>query len=279
MCASATAICVNFPVWYFVDDPNFETQQLAWQFGSTVTLIQPGIVLKQGAKVRPSEAAAMRLVMEHVPDVPIPGIHGTGYKYKDGIPYYGELTMDFMPGRTLKTAWAGLDEASKDRVCQDIWDLIAKIRNIPRPDDLGPGLYRTVDRSPSRDPLLGSNNDVTPRDLDDDGLRSRIYTRYVASNGLSYRDGEQVSDMLPRSNLSVFTHGDIGPRNIIVDELGRITALLDWESSGWYPDYWEYMQMMKFCDPLEHEWQSWMEKTKPKPWDITGVQKARRVLF
>ena len=64
------------------------------------------------------------------------------------------------------------------------------------------------------------------------------------------------------------------PRNIIIDEAGKITALLDWESSGWFPDYWEFSQMMKFCDPASHEWQHWMERTKPKPWDITGIRKA-----
>ncbi|PNY23793.1 Uncharacterized protein TCAP_06265 [Tolypocladium capitatum] len=260
-------------------DPNFEKRQLAWQFGCAVSLVQPGVVLKQGSKVRPNEERAMRLVQKHAPDVPTPNIHGLHYKYKDGVPYYGELSMDFIPGRTLKSTWAELDEASKDRVCQDIWDLVARIRTIPRPDDLCPGLYRTADGSPSRDPLLCCGSDVPPCDLDDDTLRDRIHYLYVASNGLSYRDSGQLPELLPRSNTSVFTHGDIGPRNIIVDENCHITALLDWESSGWFPDYWEFAQMMKYCDPLEHEWQRWMDRTKPEPWDIQGIQKARRVLF
>ncbi|KAL2753374.1 hypothetical protein ACRALDRAFT_1065313 [Sodiomyces alcalophilus JCM 7366] len=221
----------------------------------------------------------MRLVKEHAPNVPVPLVHGSLYKFNDGVPFYGELSMEFMPGRTLKSMWAELDKTSKDRICQEIWDLVAQIRTIPRPDDLGPGLYRTVDGSPSRDPLLGDNNDIPPRDLDDDTLRDRIYSRYVASNGLSYRDIEDIPGILPRSNISVFAHGDIGPRNIIVDENCHITALLDWESSGWFPDYWEFAQMMKFCDPLECEWQRWMEKTMPKAWDITGIRKVRRVLF
>ncbi|KAH6623097.1 hypothetical protein F5144DRAFT_497099, partial [Chaetomium tenue] len=81
------------------------------------------------------------------------------------------------------------------------------------------------------------------------------------------------------SSTSVFTHGDLAARNLMVDENCHITAVLDWESSGWFPDYWEYAQMMKPCDTPEHEWQAWMTKTRPEPWDITGIQKARRVLF
>ncbi|CZT14630.1 uncharacterized protein RCC_00602 [Ramularia collo-cygni] len=45
-------------------------------------------------------------------------------------------------------------------------------------------------------------------------------------------------------NRIVFTHADLSPRNIIVRD-GRICALLDWEYSGWYPEYWEYI---KFFD-------------------------------
>lgn len=38
----------------------------------------------------------------------------------------------------------------------------------------------------------------------------------------------------------VFTHGDINLRNILVDESGRLSGIVDWETAGWYPDYWEY---------------------------------------
>ncbi len=222
----------------------------------------------------------MRLVKKHAPHIPVPSIHGFGYRFENGIPYSGHLEMDFMSGRTLKSVWAELDEGTKDRVCQDIWDLVASIRaSIPRPVDLAPGRYRTVDGSPSRDPLLGDNTDVAPSEFDDDMLRDRIYARYVAHNGLSYKDGKDVLGLLPRSNTSVFTHGDLGARNLIVDENCHITAVLDWESSGWFPDHWEYAQMMKWCDPAEHQWQNWMTKTRPQAWDITGIQKARRILF
>ncbi len=38
----------------------------------------------------------------------------------------------------------------------------------------------------------------------------------------------------------VLTHGDLAPRNILVKD-GRIVAVVDWETFGWYPDFWEYM--------------------------------------
>ena len=221
----------------------------------------------------------MRLVKEHLPNVPVPQVYGSLYKFEDGVAYYGELEMEFMPGRTLKSVWAELDEDTKDRICYDIWDLVTKIRAMPRPHDLAPGLYRTIDGSPFRDPLIASGDTKPPLILDDDTLRECIYAAYVDNHGLTYRDSGDLPESLPRSSTSVFTRGDIAPRNIIVDENCRITALLDWEGAGWFPDYWEYTQMLKFCGPLEHEWQRWMTKTKPEPWDISGIMKTRRVLF
>ncbi|OAA65874.1 protein kinase domain protein [Niveomyces insectorum RCEF 264] len=276
------------PEPYDPEEPENE-RQLAWQPFCAVTLLLPSTVVKWGGKIRPLEEAAMRLVQKHAPSIPIPELQRSSYsRSKEGRVVYGELFMSYIPGKTLNVAWAGFDDAIKTRICQEIWDMVATIRTIPRPAYLAgpsgdgdqPCQYCTADGSPSRDPLLGDNNDVTPCFLDDQTLRDRIYARYVAHNGLSYRDSAQyLPDKLPRSDKAVFTHGDIGPRNIMVDDEGRILAFLDWESSGWFPDYWEFLQMMKPCQEPEREWKHWMARTKPEPWDIAAIQKAQRVLF
>lgn len=83
--------------------------------------------------------------------------------------------------------------------------------------------------------------------------------------------------MLLKSARSVFTHGDIAPRNIMVDENGNITGIIDWEWAGWYPDYWEYAQIMR--PAFWEDWSVWMERTAPEQWDLAGVNDARKVLF
>lgn len=35
------------------------------------------------------------------------------------------------------------------------------------------------------------------------------------------------------------THGDILPHNILADEDFNLTGLIDWETAGWMPEYWE----------------------------------------
>ncbi len=83
--------------------------------------------------------------------------------------------------------------------------------------------------------------------------------------------------MLPRSKVSVSTHGDIAPRNILVDESGRITGIIDWELAGWYPEYWEYANIMK--PTRDRDWQSRMDRVATQRWDLSGIIAARRVLF
>ncbi len=56
-----------------------------------------------------------------------------------------------------------------------------------------------------------------------------------------HRDGEQYSPIL--------THGDLAPRNLLVKD-GRIVAVLDWETFGWYPEFWEEMGIWNASIPL-----------------------------
>jgi aminoglycoside phosphotransferase (APT) family kinase protein len=85
----------------------------------------------------------------------------------------------------------------------------------------------------------------------------------------------------PRSTASVFTHGDIKPKNIIVDGEGKILGLLDWEMSGFLPDYWESVGMFSRVLEDQVERAEVMQRTWPKNWDfdVTWVTKARRVLL
>ena len=41
----------------------------------------------------------------------------------------------------------------------------------------------------------------------------------------------------------VFTHADLAPYNIMVDE-GHVVGIVDWQDAGWYPEYWEYVTTM-----------------------------------
>lgn len=68
-----------------------------------------------------------------------------------------------------------------------------------------------------------------------------------------------VLPQFPRSDVSVFTHADLTPRNIVVDQ-GRITGIIDWEDSGLIPNYWEYANIMR--PSKDQDWKAWVDATK-----------------
>jgi len=97
---------------------------------------------------------------------------------------------------------------------------------------------------------------------------------------------EELKAMLQRSEQSVFTHADLAPRNIIIDQSTfEVTGILDWECAGWYPAYWEYTNMWRgFADgtPDGYDWCRWMDRSNPFGWTkehIRGINASRRVLI
>ena len=53
-----------------------------------------------------------------------------------------------------------------------------------------------------------------------------------------YAKGSSVSQS--RGSTPQLTHGDLAPRNILIRD-GRIVAIVDWDTFGWYPEFWEDM--------------------------------------
>ncbi|PKY05773.1 kinase-like protein [Aspergillus campestris IBT 28561] len=228
---------------------------LSKQMGRLLLQLDIAWVTKEGSGVLPTEAEAMRLVFNNT-DVPGPEVLFASFHrvneiadpqqcdIRDSNPPDGLIGMTIAPGIPMTDEWDTLDDDAKESICYQLWDLVAKFRTIAHPQN-------------------------------DTNVRTRIYERYLHFGGLRYKN--QLPRMLPRSEHSVFTHADIAPRNVMVDEENRVTGLLDWEWAGWYPDYWEYAQIMR--PAFKGDWSEWMERTAPQRWDLRGIGAARKVLF
>ncbi|KAL9104784.1 MAG: hypothetical protein Q9163_000334 [Psora crenata] len=252
------------------DDSDGEVRILSLQGGGHVTCHDDNLVRKSGSRVRYSEELAMRLVKEHT-SVPVPSILYSIYE-----PGKGRIGMTFIPGFTLQSIWDGLDECNKERMCLEIWTMIAQWQKIPRPPHLAHLYQCLADGSPATTDKLLQDLEYPPRHIyTDEAVRVRIYQRYIYYYGRRYAD--ELLSMLPQSKVSLFTHGDVAPRNIMVNKDCRITGIIDWELAGWYPEYWEYANIMK--PTVDIDWQSWMDRTAIQRWDLSGIKAARRVLF
>ncbi|KAI1377114.1 hypothetical protein F4677DRAFT_417443 [Hypoxylon crocopeplum] len=177
------------------------------QAGAWVMSIGNGIIRKSGTRVTRNEEEAMRMVARCT-DIPIPPLHWATYRIVNGVKF-GSIYMDRVEGCRLDEIWDQFDDARKERICQDIWAIVEKLRQIPRPPEFDHLYQCGADGSPSNDVLLKDMNQPPAPLLDDESLRDRISQRYLAHNGGSYR--EHLPDFLPRSDASVFTHGDLTP--------------------------------------------------------------------
>ena len=65
------------------------------------------------------------------------------------------------------------------------------------------------------------------------------FHQYLTST-LDEETQEQALKAHGKRHDIVFTHCDLNPRNILADDSGTITGIVDWECSGWFPEYWEY---------------------------------------
>lgn len=84
--------------------------------------------------------------------------------------------------------------------------------------------------------------------------------------------GTILRKMLRDDHSIVFTHGDLNMLNILVRD-GRIVALLDWESAGFYPEYWEYACARTAVDWETSTLQDWCTflDTCLKPYYVQAV--------
>lgn len=84
---------------------------------------------------------------------------------------------------------------------------------------------------------------------------------------VSHRSGHQI----------VFTHGDLNMRNILIRNR-RLSGIVDWENSGWYPEYWDYTKA-HYITKLHQRWLKITDKVFKYYGDFTAELFTERQLW
>ena len=99
-------------------------------------------------------------------------------------------------------------------------------------------------------------------------LKSRIrgYTLHTIPQRVAMQEPSttfcyRVFTNIPPSRRIVLSHCDLTPRNILVQD-GKIQGLVDWENSGWFPKYWEYVRF--FQRSADKDWKLYAEIIFPE---------------
>ncbi|KAF2277835.1 uncharacterized protein EI97DRAFT_500070 [Westerdykella ornata] len=197
----------------------------------------PGVALKIILKMDDfTEYTTLRYLEEHTPSIPAPR--------SLGLVRLGEcflLFMSLVPGTTLGTVWPNLDDSLKRSVQEQLNDIFIDLRSLTRPDNMPLGgvagegcqdLRRHVRRT--KEPIW-TTEDFDNWQFSNPHFGSPIYIETL----------RRLSP--PLSQKHVLSHNDLRPANIMVKlERGqcRVTGIIDWQYSGFYPEYYESTKVM-----------------------------------
>lgn len=194
-----------------------------------------GLVVKDCLRSYENEVNALRLVARHT-SVPAPRIVDTGV--------YGNkkyLVMSRLPGQMLGDVLHLMSYAERDRFADKLGERVAQIRQIPNStpyllcDTLGGPL------SDHRIPNTFGGPFNTEEDFNDH------LTSHMDCTAAVFFGGENP----PQNHSIYFTHSDFDRTNLLVDQ-GQLSGIIDWESAGYKPEYWEYTKAVwtSLGDPI-----------------------------
>jgi serine/threonine protein kinase len=191
-----------------------------------------------------AEALAIATARKALIDNRLPEVYGVYSVRGLGIDRGRGILMQKVKGRTLESAWPSLSSIQKRDMCLQLKKLLRRLQLLSRPRNqcIGTCVESSAERGCSvvLDPHLTCYRKVAECN---DETAFNEFLIHEAGESRPPPDHRSQLDSL-QSHQIVFTHGDISPSNIIVEQ-SRIVGLIDWEFSGWYPEYWEYLAFMQ----------------------------------
>jgi aminoglycoside phosphotransferase len=199
-------------------------------------------IIKTSFRVHLTEAATIKYVSEHT-TIPVPKVYCAFVHDKRAY-----IVMERIQGRMLASAWKNLSREARKRILLQLKSMIEQLRTLEPPP--GVGVQSCVGGS-LYDSRLRYPHDGSPRfgpfetiQEFHSWLREDLSARQLeGSKHVTKEEAKDIKAMIRKQDSPwpppVFTHCDLNPGNILVHG-EKIVGVIDWESSGWYPSYWEY---------------------------------------
>lgn len=192
-------------------------------FNRKVVLHPDNTVVKSRKRIASGEAEALR-VAAHA-GIPAPYVHDV-HETPDG---QVQIRMDYIQGQPLDELWPTMLAEQKEDIARQLREIVRKMRTVAPPS----GLIGACDGTEIRDTRLYFTYHSPPC-RDEKAFNEFLLSALYEQTPQLLR--EALSRRLRTDHRIVLSHCDLTPRNILVKD-GKIKALIDWEDSGWYPEY------------------------------------------
>ncbi|KAB8200817.1 kinase-like domain-containing protein [Aspergillus parasiticus] len=192
-----------------------------------VVRVNEHFAIKFGNGIPLSEAESMKLLAANS-KVPVPKVYKAFVDTETNRTF---IIMEYVHGDNLHKLLPSLTPTQKAIICK-----------LPYYD----GVFWTKDYNPLIFGPFASQREINHGILE--RLRQTEPPQYI-------RLLENMVDSTLHDHRTVFTHGDLQPKNIMVDEVESFEdgsssfkiTLIDWELAGWYPEYWDFCNATISC--------------------------------
>jgi len=149
------------------------------------------------------------------------------------------FSMTRVLGISLTDAWGTMTLASQERTRLELQGYLSQLRSLKSPT---PPYIGSCSNGAAYDHRLNNGLPSGPF-----ASLSEFHDILVAPVARCPRP-ELVGIFrrkLRDSHRIVFSHADLGSDHVFVEpETGQITGIIDWEMTGWWPEYWEYTKSL-----------------------------------
>lgn len=219
-----------------------------------IILVSSSLCIKATHWTRLAEASTMEFIRNNT-DIPVPKVH-CAFERK-GRCY---ILMERLPGAHIAFCWAARSEASKASLLEQLRTMIAQMRELKQPT-ISKTEVSNVDGGPIMDIRLPRKSLWGP-------FKNVRDFQHELTDGLDLENAR--GDCPPgvrelgrfhaqqADTEAKFTHGDLSSFNIMVKG-DQVTGIVDWETAGWLPWYWEYVSAW-YVNPHNEFWQDHVDK-------------------
>ncbi|KAJ5109907.1 hypothetical protein N7532_002552 [Penicillium argentinense] len=211
----------------------------------TIIRYENNLVVKSG-DIRAHEAQTLQFIAAKT-TIPVPKVHNI--HYEDGKVM--AIVMDYIPGKRLDEAWDTLDSHQKLSIANELHSYLSQLRKL-KGDYIG-----AIGRGQA---IIGQISSLEGGPFDSEQQFNEFILGDIVKSAPKILRHYAKYALMDNHDI-VFTHSDLSPRNILVDG-GRVTAIIDWEYAGWYPEHWEYIQALRQLKPMP-DWPDYLSRILP----------------
>ncbi|GKZ80700.1 hypothetical protein AnigIFM56816_004926 [Aspergillus niger] len=236
-------------------------------FKGSVLMLTDRICVKYGQHVDLSEAGTMCFISQNT-SIPVPKVLCAFTHQRCTY-----IVMERIKGEMIGAGWVYRSEESKAKILTQLQRMVQEMRTLPPPAGMGVG--SVVDGTLFDGRLPGTSLRFGPFPS------VQEFHRHLRG-GMDFDPGldPAIQELIRQHDRSFpikFTHGDLSSLNILARG-DTIVGIIDWETAGWYPSYWEYTTACQ-VNPQNSFWINEIDKfITPMP-DELAMERIRQKFF